>query len=86
MGPIKTGAPNSGCGPVPGHALLGTKAAQQEVSEASSATPRHSHHLLNHPTPRSHRSAEKLSSTKPIPGVKKVGDRCIKRKSVVLTH
>ena len=59
-------------------------AAQQEasggwVSEASSAAPQRSHYRLNHhsryrlntPAPP---SVEKLSSTKPVPGAKKVGD------------
>ena len=61
----------------PGH--IRNQAIQQEVSsgwvsEASSATPHHSHYHLNHPpTPW---SVEKLSSTKPVPGAKKVGDRC----------
>ena len=55
-------------------------AAQQEVSsggarEASSDTPHHSHYLLNNP-PAPFPSAEKLSSTKSVPGAKNVGDRC----------
>ena len=50
------------------------QAAQQEVSgrqvsEASSAHPYCSHYRLNH-TPQ---SVEKLSTTTPVPGVKKVG-------------
>ena len=66
------------------------QAAQQEVSrgqvsKASSATPHCSHYCLNHrlheclnhPHPS---SMEKLSSMKPVPGAKKVGDRCSKGK------
>ena len=42
-----------------------------QASEASSATPHHSHYHLNHPSTTP--SVEKLSSTKPAPGAKKVG-------------
>ena len=54
-------------------------AAQQEVSggrvsEASSAAPHHSHYRLHHPPQPP--SVEKLSSTKLVPGAKKVGDCC----------
>ncbi|KAJ8796076.1 hypothetical protein J1605_018224 [Eschrichtius robustus] len=62
-------------------------AAQQEVSgglagEASSVAPHRWHYRLNHPSPPPHPtvSVEKLSSTKPIPGAKKAGDRCRKRR------
>ena len=52
-------------------------AAQQEgsggqASEASSAAPHRSHYHLNHPP--CPQSVEKLSSMKPVPGAKKVGD------------
>ena len=55
------------------------RAAQQEVSgrrvsEASSADPHRSHYCLNHPPPTPP-SMEKLSSTKPVPGAKNIGDR-----------
>ena len=60
------------------------RAQQQEVSggrasEASSAASHRSHYRLNHippsPTPR---SVERLSSTKPVLGAKKVRDHCHK--------
>ena len=75
------------------------RAAQREVSggrakEASSAAPHRSHYCLNHrwhhwhyhlkhprPLPP---SVEKLSSTKPVPGAKKVGDLCSKVRDKVL--
>ena len=56
------------------------QAAQQEVSggqvsEASPAAPPRLRYCLNHPLPNPW-SVEKLSSTKPVPGAKKAGDRC----------
>ena len=55
------------------------QATQQEVnskqvSEASSAAPHCLHYHLNHPPHP--QSMEKLSSMKPVPVVKKVGDHC----------
>ena len=55
------------------------QATQQYVSsgrasEASSVTPHRSHYCLNHRPPPP--SMEKPSSTKPVPGAKKVGDHC----------
>ena len=64
------------------------RAAQQEVSgrqasEGSSAAPQRSHYHLSRlppppppPAPATRLYVEKLSSTKPVPGAKKVGDRC----------
>ena len=74
-----TPGPRTAIGPQP----VRNRAEQQEVgvrraSEASSvftAAPPRSYYRLNHtrpPTP----SVEKLSSRKPVPGAKKVGDRC----------
>ena len=68
--------------------LLGTGPhSRRWVSKASSAAPHHSHYCLKiacitawtispPPPPR---SAEKLSSTKPVPGAKKLGDHCSRR-------
>lgn len=60
---VKGGVKPSCRGPVPTCDLLGTRAAQQEVSSASCPRP---------PPPR---SMENLSSTKPVSGALKVGDR-----------
>ena len=86
--PLLQGSPTprlwTGTGPRPDR----NGAAQQAVSarrpnEASSATLHFSppsHYSLTHPP--SPLSMEKLSSMKPVPGSKKVGDRC----STVLCH
>ena len=73
------GSPTPGPQTVTGPRPVRNRAAQQEVSgrwasEASPAAPHRSHYPLNHP--RHPPSTEKLSSTKPVPGAKKVGDRC----------
>ena len=81
---VRAGAPTpgqrrTGSGPWPVRNL----AAQQEVSgeRASEAylplplAPHRSPYRLTHPRP--HPSVEKLSSTKPVPGPKKVGDRWV---------
>ena len=65
--------PRTGIGRQP----VRNRAAQQEVSgrqasEASSAVPHRPHYHLNYPPT----TVEKLSSTKPVPGAKKVGDHC----------
>ena len=78
----KSGVPN------PQH--VRNRAAQQEVrgrrvSEASSATPHCLHYCLNHPPPPlPPPSGEKLSSSKLVPGAKKIGDRCSKSVNMFL--
>ena len=88
---------NQGSPPIPGPRIsagprpVKNQAAQQEVSggqvsEASSAArhrPHCSRYRLNHipPTP----SVEKLSSMKPVPGAKKVGDRGFTHYRVLVT-
>ena len=74
-----------GHGPVPW--AVRNRAAQQEVSGGQTSersfiysspplpiAPCRLRYLLNHP--RQPQSEEKLSSTKPVPGAKKVGDGC----------
>ena len=69
-----------GHGPVPVHGLLGTRphsrrwAADEQVKLhlLLPIAPHCSHYRLNHPPT----SMEKLSSTKSVPGAKKVGDHC----------
>ena len=81
---LKQGSPTPGLWTRRGPQPVRNPAAQPAVSggranKASSAAPRHSHCHLNHhtphPTPPPPPSVEKLSSTKPAPGAKKVGDR-----------
>ena len=78
------GSPTPSIGPQ----AVRNRAAQQEVSggpasEASSVSPHRSHYHLNHtpsphpPTPPPPPSVEKLSSTKLVPGAKKVGDHWV---------
>ena len=69
--------------PTPGPLPVRYPAAQQEVSgrrasQASSAALHHSHYHLSHPPchPTPPLPMEKLSSTKPVPGAKNVGDHC----------
>ena len=76
--PLKQGSPTPGTSLWP----VRNRAAQQEVSggrasKASSVAPYHSPllALLPEPFPPTP-STEKLSSTKRVPGTKKVGDRC----------
>ena len=74
---LSEGSPTPGLQTGTGPKPVRNWAAQQEVSggranKASSAAPHRLHYRLNHPpapTP-----VEKLSSTKPVPGSKKVGD------------
>ena len=65
------------------YSLLGTRphskrwADSERANKASSAAPHCSHYCLSHPpTTNNHPppSVEKLSSTKPVPGTKNVGD------------
>ena len=66
-------------------------AAQQEVSsgrasETASAAPHRSPWLAVPPEPSPHLVVEKLSSTKPVSGAKKFGDRCYNGCNVGITH
>ena len=68
--------PQTSMGPLP----VRNRAAQQEVSGGqasgvSSAAPHRSHCRLSHSLPAPP-PEEKLCSLKPVPGAKKVGDRC----------
>ena len=80
-----TPRPQTGTGPRPGRNCVAQQAVSGgQASKASSAsphlspslpiTPHHSHYCLNH-SPPPPPAIEKLSSTKLVPGAKKVGDR-----------
>ena len=81
LDPLRQGSPTPGLRTSTSLQPVGNPAAQQEVSggqvrEASSAAPHRSHYHLNiHPRPP---FVEKSSSTKPVPGAQKVGNRCSK--------
>ena len=72
---LRQGSPSPGPWSGTGLQPVRNRAAQQ-VSEASSAASHRSHYCLDPlcPPPR---PAEKSSSTKPVPGAKKVEDRCV---------
>ena len=84
--PYSRGSQPRGCRPLLVRSLLGTGPHSRRwvavESEASSAAPHCSPSLVlppepsTSPTPPQPRSMEKLSSMKPVPGAKKVGDRC----------
>ena len=79
---LEQGSPTAG--PTPVHDLLGTRPQSRRWAAGEQAklhlplpiAPHHSHYLLNQPPPPP--SVEKLSSTKPVPGAKKVGDHCVR--------
>ena len=84
----KARVPNRVCGPVPVPRPVTNQAAGQDASRGERAKlrlllpifPHPSHHPLSHSPIL---SGENLSSAKPVPSAKKVGDRC--PKAVVLT-
>ena len=82
-----TPGPRTGTGPQP----VTEPAAQQEVSGgrasgASSASPHRSPSLALPPEPPPTPSVEKLSSMKPVPGAKKVGDRWLKQQKLIVSQ
>ena len=82
MEALRTGVPNPQAADRSRSTACEEPAAQQEVSsrwarEASSAAPRRCHYRLTTLPPPA--SVEKFSSTKPVPGAKKVGDRWLRR-------
>ena len=56
------------------------------MSEALSVAPHRSHYRLNKPPHPHPRSMEKLSSKKPVPGAKKVGDHWINLQNIQTAH
>ena len=80
--PLSQGSPTSGLQTSTGPQPVRNRAAQQQVSggqasKASSAAPHCSPSLALPPEPfPTPESVKKLSSTKPVPGAKKVGDHC----------